>query len=618
MSYAFLSRCSVAISRSARRAWLAAGAVSMFLSLPDNAIAGPMLHVDRLAPLASPSGPGTPARPFDSIQAALAASRDSGTIVLVHPGVYRERVAVPFSGRPQHPLVIRASGAGVVLDGADELGASAGWLPYVGDVWMTPSVTWAPLQVFVGDTRLVRSEVAPSELPPDAFCYVSGSGLFVNLGGEDPASRALAVGRRSHGFLVSGRSDVVIDGFEVVRAEEKGIEVLSSERIIVRHNTMSRAYGGGIGVENSRAVQVFANTVSRNNHHGILFRLGVTNSIIDDNESFANAHEGEAWATGIYLAGSPGNLIECNRVHGNQDSGIEIQTGSNDTVVRQNRSWANGDHGFAQLYVTGTTLIGNVAHDNRHEEFSVEGNSTGTRLYNCIASDAGLTPGSFCLFVDSTSSAGLEADYNLFHNAAGGAPVKYERTVFASVAAFRAATGIGPHSGQADPRFVAPAQGDFRLAPDSPAIDAGTSAVPGWDASDAEGHARFDSPGVPNSGEGVVSYADRGAIEYRSDVLAVGGRTTGGTLALAGAYPNPTRRGITFALQLGARAAVRWSVFDVAGREVWAGDDVLEPGRQELRWPLTDASGRRVPEGLYLVRASHGGESATLRFVVMR
>ena len=136
--------------------------------------------------------------------------------------------------------------------------------------------------------------------------------------------------------------------------------------------------------------------------------------------------------------------------------------------------------------------------------------------------------------------------------------------------------------------------------------------------SDAEGHARFDSPGVPNTGEGSVTFADRGAIEYRSDVLAVGGGGTGAGLSLAGAYPNPTRRGITFALQLGTSSPVRWSVFDVLGREVWSEERVFEAGRQELRWPLTDTRGHRVAEGIYLVRAEHAGASSTLRFVVLQ
>jgi parallel beta-helix repeat protein len=90
-------------------------------------------------------------------------------------------------------------------------------------------------------------------------------------------------------------------------------------------------------------------------------------------------HQGEAWATGIYLAGSSGNRIENNRLHDNQDSGCEIQSGSNDNVLSQNIAWSNGDHGFMQLYSTGTLMLNDVAWGNHTEGFSVEGASTGTR-----------------------------------------------------------------------------------------------------------------------------------------------------------------------------------------------------------------------------------------------
>ncbi len=549
---------------------------------------------------------------------ALAAQRDTGTVIIVHPGIYRERVAVPASGNGPHPIVLRASGPGVVVDGADDFSSRSQWLPYVGDVWLAPSVDWSPVQVFADGARLRAAAVPAAGLAPGEFVYEPGSGLFVNVGGDHPALHDAAVGHRSHGFLVSGKSDICIDGFEIIRAEAKGIDVLGSQRVIVRHNIVTGCDGGGISAESSSRVQVYANRVSDNNHHGILFRLGVTNSIIDDNESFGNFHGGESWATGIYLAGSPNNLVECNRVHDNQDSGIEVQTGSNDNLVRQNMSWSNGDHGFALLYASGTTLLGNVAWGNTHEGFSVEGAATGTRLYNCIALDPGVAPVSYCLFVDTSSTAGFESDYNILWNAIGAAPVKYGRDVYASVSAFRSATGIGPHTFGADPRFVDAANGDFHLRAESPAIDAGTSAITGWDKDDAEGRNRMDALGSPNVGEGPVSFADRGALEFQSGVLAVGGRSSSSGLALSNAYPNPSRRNVAFTLEVGAPADVRWAVFDVLGREVWTASERLTGGRQELRWPLTDRSGGRVPNGIYMVRVERGGESSTMRFVVMK
>lgn len=579
---------------------------------------GSTYHVDVQHPLASPAGPGSPGQPYDSISNALLAHHDTTTIILVHPGLYRERVSVPASGNLRHKIVVRATGPGVVLDGADDLGSPAQWVRSVGDVWLAPAVDWSPVQVFADGNRLVPAAVAPAGLVPGAFVYVPGSGLFVNLGGDNPGAHAAAVGRRSHGFLVSGKTDLVIDGFEVVRCEDKGIEVISSERVIVRNCRVTGAWGGGIGVEASRDVELFRNSVSDNNHHGILFRLGVTNSRIEENECFANAHVGEAWATGIYLSGSPGNVIECNRVHDNQDSGIEVQTGSNDNIVRQNMSWSNGDHGFAQLYATGTALIGNVAYNNAHEGFSVEGDATGTRIYNCIAYNPGITVNTYCLLVDSSSTAGFSADYNILWNALGAAPVKYGPDIYASVSAFRSATGIGLHTFAADPRFVDGGNGDFHLRPESPAIDAGSSSIAGWEVTDAEGRARFDAPGTPDTGDGPVSFGDRGAIEFQTGVLAVGGRSSSPGLSLANAFPNPSRRSVEFTLETATDADVSWAVFDVLGREVFSSRARFAAGRQQLHWPLTDRSGARVANGIYMVRVERAGESSSMRFVVMK
>ena len=101
-------------------------------------------------------------------------------------------------------------------------------------------------------------------------------------------------------------------------------------------------------------------------------------------------------------------------------------------------------------------------------------------------------------------------------------------------------------------------------------------------------------------------------------VLAVGGRSSSPGLALSNAYPNPSRRTVAFTLEIGESADVRWSVFDVLGREVWSGAERLAGGRQELRWPLTNRNGGLVPNGIYMVRVERGGEASTMRFVVMK
>ena len=66
-----------------------------------------------------------------------------------------------------------------------------------------------------------------------------------------------------------------------------------------------------------------------------------------------------------------------------------------------------------------------------------------------------------------------------------------------------------------DPMFRDAAKGDFRLAANSPCIDAGTSELA--PLFDADGYVRWDNPYVPNNGEGLRPYVDIGAFEFVLD-----------------------------------------------------------------------------------------------------
>jgi parallel beta-helix repeat protein len=296
--------------------------------------------------------------------------------------------------------------------------------------------------------------------------------------------------------------------------ENRGIALnTGSNDCVVAGNTVTWNRFQGIVVSDSTRVLVDGNTVGDNADHGI-YLINSAANVVRGNESYRNARPAVRAANGLALNGSTGNLLENNRLHHNQDTGMQIGAGSHDNLSRQNISWSNGDHGYDHLGSVSNQHIGDVAWGNFKDGFSQEGNAPGNLLYNCIGVDNGLTTAEFNLWVDSTSTAGFRSDHNIFWNSNGQSPVKYGATVYATLADFSAATGHDARSIQSDPRFTDPVSGLFGLLVGSPAIDSATSMAPNWPSLDAQGSPRGDEIHTPDTGIGPVAYADRGAIEF--------------------------------------------------------------------------------------------------------
>jgi parallel beta-helix repeat protein len=480
------------------------------------ASAATTVYVNNANPSCLDAGPGTPASPYCSISAALNAHHAPGDSILVLPGVYRERVNVPASGLPGSPIVLRglgSAGGPVVVTGADDYANPAFWVPFSGAVWRAPSVTWTPKQVLADSARLALSTAAPAALPANSFAWVAGQGLYVNVGGDNPGTHSAEVGDLSFGFYVAGRSWVVIDGFSVTRTEFAGIELTNlSSNISVTHNVATFANVYGIQVDSCTAVLVGSNVASDNLSSGIVLTTGSTGCTVQDNESFRNLTPN--LACGIFDYGAPTNLIQRNRVHDNAYNGIMMSAGANNTVLVQNQSWNNAHQGIEDIFCTGNIHVGDVSYGNVWNGFAIEGGATGTALHNCIAINNGIVFGTANLEVDAASTPGLASNDNLFWNPTSRPVVRIGTTNYLTVAAFTAVSGQDSRTIQADPRFADPEDGDFRLTIFSPAIDAANSGVAGWPATDANGAVRVDDPVSLNTGLGPVDYADRGAFEY--------------------------------------------------------------------------------------------------------
>ena len=469
-------------------------------------------YVDGASSIATDTGPGTSAQPYKTLQAAVTAFGLAGNTIMVRPATYREHVAVTVSGASSSPLVLEATGSGVVVSGSDDLSGTAKWAAFSGSAFVAPSVTWAPLQVFADGARLAPSAAPPASLPANSFVHVMGSGLYVNVGGPNPGSRKLEVGRRANGFRITG-SHVTVQGFHVMNTEGDGVEVSSSTGTTIRDCRVSFANHQGIHVASGTSVLVYRNTVSENNDHGIYLTAG-TNCRVAENESFLNARPLVRAANGVYVNGSTNCMVEGNRCHDNQDSGFQFYNGANNSTSRNNLSWNNGDHGFDHVRSSDVRHTNDVAHGNSRDGFSFEGDSPGGALFNCIAVDNGLTSNEFDLWIDATSMSGFQSNDNIIWNSTSQPVVKYGANPYTSVASFSSVSGTDTRTIQRDPLFTNPGAGTFTLSAGSPAIDNANAGAAMWPGRDVAGVIPFDDPGTPNAGIGAPPFADRGAFEF--------------------------------------------------------------------------------------------------------
>jgi parallel beta-helix repeat protein len=532
----------VALRRRLRLA-VRAVAPALLLTALGSAAHAQTFYVDAVNGSCSNAGAGTEAQPYCSIAAALAAHSGPGVTIVVKPGIYREQVTIPASGASGSPFVITASGPGVVIDGADNYANTALWVPAGGTTFVAASVAWTAKQVTVDGARLVPTTNTPATMPVNSFLWVSGQGLYVNLGGANPGSRQTLVGHRNYGFNIFTKSFVTMSGFEIARTQDRGIYMQNGcTDLVVSNNKVSFANSYGIQSVNGQRLTITGNTVSDCNFHGIGLTAGASACVVSNNESFRNAKPDTRVANGIYLYGAIGNTISGNRLHDNQDTGLQFSGAANNNVSFNNRSWKNGDHGYDHLASTGVVHINDLAYGNFLDGFSFEGDASGGQVRSCIA----VNNGEFDLWVDANSSVGFVSDYNLFWNSTAQAPIKFGATSYATLAAYQGASNQDAHSKQADPKFTNAAAADFRLMAGSPAIDAGSSSAQNWPPKDAIGTSRLDDSRTANTGDGPVPFSDMGPLEFMpplvdhapvvtavSSVKAISGQTVTFTITAA-------------------------------------------------------------------------------------
>jgi parallel beta-helix repeat protein len=335
---------------------------------------------------------------------------------------------------------------------------------------------------------------------------------------------AVTVTGQANGFAISSRNWITINGFTVTNTPDYGINVSSSSFVTLSNNHVSRAgfqasgmTRGGIRLNNSTDSLIVGNTADHNSYAGIMVVGGSTRDEVRGNTTFNNAQGFQRAAPGIRIYGSPGNVVDGNITHDNEDSGIESYPGANETLIYNNVSYNNGDHGIDNLRTTGQRIIGNTVYNNVTAGINLEGNSTGGTVENNISVNNGIkSPRTHSdIRIENGSTAGTTVDYNVVYLTTPDTLLIWSSVSYSSLAAFQAASGQMLHGINASPRWRSAASGDFHLLPGSPAIDSANSGISGQSTTDVEGGPRVDDPATPNTGVGPRAYDDQGAFEFQ-------------------------------------------------------------------------------------------------------
>jgi parallel beta-helix repeat protein len=366
-------------------------------------------------------------------------------------------------------------------------------------------------------------EVASGTYPESVTVPSAGSATAPITFTAAPGASVTLSGQ-ANGFVISGKSWITINGFAVTGTSSYGISVSNSSHVTLSGNHVT--YAGqplsgqtraGINFSNVSDSLIAGNTADHNSYAGIQLTGGSTGNVVRENETFANARQYERAAPGIRLYGAPGNVVAGNVSHHNEDSGIEAYAGSNNTLIYNNVTYLNGDHGIDNLTCTGQHIVANSVYKNVTAGINVEGTSTGATLANNISLDNGIkSPRTHSnIRIERGSTAGTTLDYDLVFLTTPDTMLIWDSTSYSSLAAFQAASGQEAHGIQADPGWESPATGDFHLTAGSPAIDSANSGASGQPSADVEGNPRIDDPSTANTGAGPRAYDDRGAYELQ-------------------------------------------------------------------------------------------------------
>ncbi|MEF2968665.1 right-handed parallel beta-helix repeat-containing protein [Paenibacillus sp. M1] len=434
---------------------------------------------------------GTIDSPWKTLQHAADHVAPDST-VFVRGGVYHQKLhitrggsetegAIVFSGYPNETAVL--DGEGLPVDEMEGL----------VEIDNASYVTIRQLEI--------RNYTTSASGKVPAGIYIHGTGKRISLlenrihgiaNMSIPEGDELS-GRDAHGIAVYGTeteesiSDLTIDGNElydlVLGSSESLVLNGNVEHFAITNNRIHDNDNIGIdligfeGIAGSEAVDQARNgTVKGNTVYGISTNHNPSYGIALPNGSYS--------AGGIYVDGGRNILIEQNRIYSN-DIGIELAsehaghvTSSitvQDNLIYRNRltGIAMGGYDEDRGGTTTSTVVSNTLYKN---DLLQEGNgqlylqaflSGNTITHNIlVASESNVM-----IYNEYKSNTDNVVDHNLYYSESSAEEVEWiwKNKVYAGFAAYQKKSGNDPHSLFADPKFVDPDQGDFRLLAGSPA-----------------------------------------------------------------------------------------------------------------------------------------------------
>jgi hypothetical protein len=380
-----------------------------------------------------------------------------------------------------------------------------------------------------GQTVLVSAGTYAENVTPAA----SGTSTAPITFAAAPGALVTVGSGRVHGFTISSRSWITVDGFTVADTTSQGFYVTNASHVTITHDHVTRsgqritgqeATGVYLGATSDSTIA--ANNSENNSDTGIFIGSNSPRNDVAGNTTSLNARGAIRAAVGIDVR-SPTNTIRNNLSHDNEDSGMQFYNGANGNLVIDNVVYRNGDHGIDNNRAPNQVIVGNTVYLNVTSGINFEGplgsGSTNGTVVNNIAVDNGVNSprGRGNIHVDGPSQSGTTIDSNLVQlSSSGQVQYGWGSASYSSQSAFRAATGQEAHGLEGDPKWVNPGANDYRLLAGSPAIDSASSSVTGQPVTDALGNSRVDDPATPNTGIGTRTYDDRGAYEYQPTVLS--------------------------------------------------------------------------------------------------